>query len=364
MADSGFDFDAYTSLYHPKLDSWGIATGTRVWMASGSFKPAARIEEGEDIFGVTYRPESVHIADSDLHGPIIKSFWRPRLVHREVLAVRSVTGVRSWQLTFGDYNQQHDTRRLVAGADTTPDLCPVAHDANNHTRLVELQTALKNPRVETQYRRAEKLDPEWSEQAGRPMYRPTEHSGTPRGDLLSIIPYSAYGGQAGLFDTRTRSYQRYTFKQVREVVVLQESATLIQLYVKPDLNEDQGVLEGMPPRANIIAQTPFAPETEETKMYKDKNAAQATSLSGKGKESIENFERFADQWDSYVDQGRRPQTTQDQEVKHSRDRQGVFHKTASNEDIARDLQRYYGIEGGFLDGGILLRTPVLDKFKQ
>lgn len=355
MSDSSFS--PYTALHHEDLDDWGLRRGTRVWKASNSFEPVQHLERGDFVFGVTFNIED-EVIENDRGDGKIAQVWRPKLCAREVLGIRAVQA-RAWQLTFGDAENQYEARRLVAGGDTRVDRFPVHHDTREqyHERMVDLPTAVDNPRAGSERREAKRLDREWSQEAGEPKYRPTEFTGMPRGELVTVIPYVAYGGQVGLFDTKTRSYNRYSFTQTHKAIPIEHDVELIQVLVKPDRSVESGIADDAPPRSNLIAQTPFRKEEKTTEVVKD---AHSDSLQG-----IDNVEDL-DEWDSYVDQIENPTSASDtssqEKMTHETTRQGGFYETLEDQELAEELNEKYGIEGGFLNGGILIHTPPPDDF--
>lgn len=352
------EFTAYTPLYHKKLDTWGLSHGTRVWMSTGSFKAVQDVKIGDKVLGMSFEKAQVGVGDRQ-GADAIQVMWRPCLVNREVLG-RRVVEARAWQLTFGDHEKQHQTRRLVGGGNTHVRIFPDVPYKRATKALVRLHTALENPRVRTLQRKAMKPDKDWSEQVGEMKYVPTPLSGTPRGNIVMTMPYEAYGGAYGLFETRTRDYNRYGFAQAREVTVLAERIKLVQLLVKPDTTEDSGVFEHQRPRANIIAQTPFAPEEEEHVVVTNPKAEQVHQMTAAEDRG---------QWENYVDshlEGRDPEQSKPIEVEGQTtsmkvQKQGSFYESMNDEDVAEQLERYYGIKDGFLDGGIVVQLPVPDQ---
>lgn len=355
MSD-GYDFSPYFPKYHEAFDDWGVVPSTRVWMATGSFQPAASVEPGDFVFGQIFRKEDVMVEDKANDTEHIVKCWRPRLSARKVIGKRAVKA-RSWQLTFGDCDQQYESRRLVAGADTKVSLCPVDRESRSK-RLVRCHTATENPRVETEYREAKQLDEEWSKQEGEKKFRPTQFTGQPRGSLVTVIPYESYGGQVGLFDTEERTYNRYAFAQTHEIAPLQEETILIQLALQPDTKEELGVGPNQKPRCNMIAQTPFAAEKETRKMVTDPKSDRIDQL--QGEEDVEEFEQA---WDEYAQKKGNAEVTEGEEITYEKTSQGVFHKSKNDEEIAKSLKKWYGIEDGFLNGGILLDMPTPDEIK-
>lgn len=344
------EYSVYTALPHERLDTWGLVPNTRVWTANNSFEPVQALEQGDYVFGVTFSIEDVMIPDGN-DGTELAKAWRPKLNARKVLGVRAVRA-RAWQMTFGDVDAQYNARRLVGGGFTQINTFPFDHDVRDHDRMVDVHTVLDNPRNGSETRKAKKLDPEWSSEAGEAKYRDTEFTGMPRGDQATIIPYEAYGGQTGRFKTSTREYNRFAFSQIREVDVLHHDQPLVQVMVQPDTQEEFGASEERP-RSNMIAMTPFRKESETTQVAVDNHSK---SLDG-----IDDVEDM-DEWESYVDNvtnapssgGEEKVITEERET----DVQGAFHKTKDNEEIAKELKQKYGLEGGFLNGGILIHPPV------
>ena len=365
---SDFEFSPFTPLHHDALDDWGLTKGTRVWMASGSFEAAQSVDAGDHVFGITFELEDVSLGEDDRGRPRFGKAWRPKLSVREVLAVNTVRA-RAWQMTFGDVRAQYEARRLVAGGETHPGLFPLTHTkpftdpdedsyAHRDKQMVNCFTAEDNPRVGSETRDARRVDREWSEEAGETKFRPTEFSGMPRGELATIIPYEAYGGQTGLFNTRVRPYNRYAFTQIREIVPLQAETELIQLFVQPDTTEELGVSEGQSPRCNIIAQTPFAKEKRRSKIINDPNSNNLEGIQGHGAR-----EDFENQWDEYAKTMGNAEVTGGTEEDYETESQGMFHQTRTDEETAESLKENYGIEGGFLNGGILVTTPLHPRLK-
>ena len=352
------EFTPYTPLYHEKLDTWGLAQGTRVWMPDGSFKPAEAISIGESVLGIAY--EAAQVADPNQRGPqSIQTIWRPKLMAREVLG-RRVVKARAWQLTFGDHEKQHYTRRLVAGGATSVRLMPHVPSIRETKPLVRLQTTLENPRMNMKYREAMQVDQEWSAEVGEVRKRRTALTNTPQGDKVMTIPYEHYGGTQGLFNTKTRPFRRFGYTQAREVVVLVDEIELVQLIVKPDVNKSRGVFKHQAPRANIIAQTPFDPEDEERVVIADPQAQAINEMS-----SAEDME----QWDAYVEsitpEGDDPDEVEGDTIKVKSQKQGLFHTVRNDPEFAKDLEDNYGIElsEGFLDGGILIHLPLTKELR-
>jgi hypothetical protein len=348
------EYSPYTPLHHESLDDWGLRRGTRVWKASNSFEPVQRLSRGDHVFGVTFSIED-EVVEREGEGAI-KQVWRPKLIAREVLGIRAVQA-RAWQLTFGDAENQYEARRLVAGGETIVDRFPVHHNTGEeyYEQMVDLPTAVDNPRAGSERRKAKRLDREWSQEAGEPKYRPTEFTGMPRGELVTVIPYVSYGGQVGLFDTKTRSYNRYSFTQTHKAIPIEHDVELIQVLVKPDRAEERGIIGDAPPRANMIAQTPFRKEEKTTEVVRD---AHADSLDG-----LDNVEDL-DAWDNYVDQIEDPASSPETQEKmtHETTRQGGFYETLQDQELADELSEKYGIEGGFLNGGILIHTALPDDY--
>lgn len=352
------EFTPYTPLYHKKLDTWGLARGTRVWVADGSFAPAENVQIGDNVLGIAYG--AAQVADPNQRGPqAIQTIWRPKLISREVLG-RRVVKARAWQLTFGDHEKQHYTRRLVAGGATSVRLEPHVPSIRETKPLVRLQTTLDNPRVERQFREARQIDQEWSQEAGEIRRRTTALTGTPKGDKVMTIPYEHYGGTQGLFNTKSRPFRRFGYTQAREVTVLVDEIELVQLIVKPDVKKSRGVFEYQRPRANIIAQTPFDPEDEERVVVTDPRAQAIGDMS-----SAEDM----DEWDSYVNsitpEGDGPEENEGQQVTMKTKKQGLFHTVRNDTDFAQNLEDNYGISlsEGFLDGGILIHLPLTPELR-
>lgn len=349
------DFSIYTPLAHDKLDTWGLIPNTRVWTASNSFEPVQTLEAGDYVFGVTFQVEDVIVPDGNDGSELAKA-WRPKLTARKVLGVRAVKA-RAWQMTFGDEKAQYDSRRLVGGAMTTINSFPFDADRRDHKKMADLYTAVDNPRNGSETREAKRLDKEWTQEEGEPVYRETEFSGMRRGDYATIIPYEAYGGQLGHIKTSSRDYNRFAFSQVREVDVLHHRKPLVQIMVQPDTEEKFGASEENP-RCNLIAQTPFRNEQEQVEIVQSPGAdatMDTIDRSGTSKEEA------MDEWDQYVDtltgdSGIDTGTAPREEGK--KDLQGSFYKTKDDEEIAKELKEKYGLEGGFLNGGIVIHPPL------
>ena len=342
------EYSPYTPLYHPKLDDWGLAEGTRVWMADGGFEPVESLEKDDLVYGVSY--EKVEEAIEGQRGPrAIRRVWRPKLIGRRVLGIRTVEA-RAWQLTFGSHDEKFEARRLVAGGETEVRLDPPHPMQVRKKRMVDCYTSVPNPRVETQIRDGRVLDPERSSVNG-PALKESPLTGTPQGDLVMIMPFDAHGGQNGLFNTRVRKYNKYVFSQAREVEVLADKLTLVQLLVQPDTVPEAGIINGVKPRANIVAQTPFAPEEEERIYISD---PQSNSLSGLG--DVEGMEG----WDEYV-QGMDPdqgtQQNKGTKKKTTVKKQGAFYETLGNDEY----KSKHNIDG-WLNGGIVIPVPVQQEF--
>lgn len=352
------DFDKLYPLYHKELDSWGFSPGTRIWMADGDVKPAEDINVGDEVFGQAFQKETSYIPqDPDARAvENLSEVWRPILSSREVLGVQEVKA-RAWQLTFGPKAHQYQSRRIVAGGETRAHILPVVHERMPSRRIVDCRTTLENPRTEMMKRRADRLDPEWSREEGKPMKKPTEFSGTPAGDLVTIIPYDAFGGQTGLMKTDQRSYERYRYCQAREVIPLMEETTLYQFRLTADTVPELGVGPDDPPRCNIIAQTPFANEKRRSSYISDKSSKAFEDLNGH-----DDAEKFEDEWDSFAQEAQKsggPDLNPGDEKVIEATQQGVFWDSESGEK-SEGLEKAYGIEGGFLNGGILFDMPHFD----
>jgi len=350
-------FDKLSPLYHEGLDNWGFSPGTRIWMTDGGTKPAHEIEVGDEVFGVAFNKEVVYVPENPSARPTenLKKVWRPVLTTREVLGTRKKIA-RAWQMTFGPKAQQYETRRVVAGGETKAHVLPVTDEGMPSHRLVDVRTTVENPRTKLMKRRAERVDPEWSKEEGKRMTQPTALSGTPTGDLVTVIPYDAYGGQTGLMKTDERTYERYRYCQAREVIPLMEECELFQFRVTADTVEELGVGEDDPPRCNIIAQTPFDNETKKTSYMSDRSASMIDQLNGH--DDVEEFER---NWDNFAEEAQKngPQRNPGEQKQIEATKQGVFWDSVEGEK-AEGLQQAYGIEGGFLNGGILFDMPHFD----
>lgn len=357
-----FDFSPTTPLYHKAIDGWGLSVGTRVWMADGGFKPVQDIGPGDEVFGYAYRIETDYVERKpnavDPTENLMK-VWRPVLVAREVLGVETAEA-RAWEMTFGHDKKQYEARRLVAGGETTPRLFPVAHDHRVAKPMVACHTALDNPRVGSERRKAVEIDPEASQRAEEPRYKRTALTGTPRGESAVIVPYEAMGGQMNLIDTEQKGYNRYVYSQVREVVPVpgMAKAKLYQLKLQPDTTEDLGVLPEHEPRCNVIAQTPFAGESEVRKVTTDPKSGQRIQQLNSEIESGEGDLR--QQWNEYAQEMSSPEGS---ESKHTTYRQGQFYDTKDGEK-GEALEEHYNIEDGWLNGGILINLPVPDEFEK
>lgn len=356
------DFSPTTPLYHEAIDGWGLAVGTRVWMADGGFRPIQEVEEGDEVFGYAYRIETDYVERNpntvDPTENLVK-FWRPVLVRREVLGINT-TEARAWELTFGTHEKQYEARRLVAGGETTIRLFPVAHDHRIAKPLVACHTVLDNPRVGSDQRKAVKLDREASQQAEEPRYQQTDLTGTPRGESAVIVPYDALGGQREMVDTDQKGYNRYNYTQVREIVPVPGMAksTLYQLELQPDTTEDLGVLDGHDPRCNVIAQTPFAGESDVREVTSDPKAGQHIQQLNNAIESDQ--QDVQDEWDSFAHEMSSPEGTSE---KHTTYRQGQFYDTKDGEK-GEALSKHYNIDDGWLNGGILINLPVPDQYEK
>lgn len=351
------DFDKLSPLYHQDLDSWGFSPGTRVWMTDGGTKPCSEIDVGDEVFGLAFQKEVEYVPENPNGRPTdnLKQVWRPVLTSREILGKQKKVA-RAWQLTFGPKAQQYESRRIVCGGETKPHILPVTHDGMPSHRLVDLRTGVENPRTEIMKRRAERIDPEWSKEKGEKVTKPTALSGTPTGDSVTIIPYDAYGGQTGLMKTDERTYERYRFVQAREVIPLMRECTLYQFRVTPDTVEELGVGKDQAPRCNMIAQTPFDNETKKTSYMSDRSASMIENLNGH--DDVEEFEK---NWDKFAEQAEKsgPKKNPGGQEQIEATKQGVFWDSVEGEK-AEGLEQAYGIEGGFLNGGILFDMPHFD----
>jgi len=357
-----FEFSPTTPLYHPDIDGWGLSIGTRVWMADGGFKPVQDIEEGDEVFGRGYQIETDYVErNPNAVDPTenLMKVWRPVLVSRTVLG-KEKTEARAWEMTFGHDKKQYEARRLVAGGETTVRLFPDAHDHREAKPMVACHTALDNPRVGSETRKAMKLDPEASQRAKEPRYQQTALTGTPRGEQVVIVPYEAMGGQMEMIDTEQKDYNRYIFSQVREVVPVpgMEKATLYQLHLQPDTTEDLGVLPDHEPRCNAIVQTPFAGESEVREVKSDPKSGQRIQRLNSEIESGEGDLR--QRWNDYAQEMSSPEGS---ESKHTTYRQGQFHDTKSGKK-GEALSKHYNIEDGWLNGGLLVNLPVPEEYEK
>lgn len=339
------EFSALTPLYHEELDDWGLARGTRVWMADGGYKAVEELAEGDMVLGVSFRVETEWLPrhPDRQHPSNFVRVRRPYLVARRVLAVRKVEA-RAWQLTFGTAERQSEARRLVAGADTRVVRAPLSATLDTSMRIVDLPTAVENPRVGCRYMEDRILDPAASLREGRPVYIDNPAAGEPRGEMVTVIPMEAYGGQMGFIRTDVRPYTRYLFLQVREVVPIHERFPLYQIEVQPDTEG------GVPVRANLVAQTPFRPGRRKSRVVVDE-------LSRRRMEA-RDWNEYVRSWDEWVKEQRsRARSVQTEEREVETEVQGQFYATLQPE-IAAELERRYGIRGGFLNGGILIDLPV------
>lgn len=345
-------FNAYTPLYHEALDNWGIGAGTHIWDASGNFVNVKSVKPGDMVFGITFRKEDEYInrvQQPDNPTDNIVKAWRPILCAREILAVDTVQA-RSWQLTFGDSEKLIEARRLVAGADTFVGTFPLTNEIDFCKRMVDMTTAVENPRTKTEFRKALQIDGEASQNAGKVVYRETPYSGQPRGDLATIIPFDIYGGQTNMLRRDIRPYHRYLYTQVREVVPIQETTTLYQIYVKGDTSEERAVVPGKI-RCNLIAQTPFAPDKKNRTIFTSELASQLNNIKDPDK-----FLELCSEWDTWVKQGTPAKTNEaTSSSEHSSHMQGSFY----DKDLTKGLENKYGMKGGYLNGGILINVPPI-----
>jgi hypothetical protein len=353
-----YSFSPYTPLYHEALDDWGLSAGTRVWNANGSFVPVESLSAGDIVFGISFDLEDEYLPLKD--NPVdpsenIVKVWRPVLRARRVLGVETVTA-RAWQLTFGEHTKQYEARRLVGGADTHVTLFPLTHQFTVSKRLVDIQTAVAetNPRVGSGEREAMELDIEWSMAEGRPMYRPTPFTGQPCGELATIIPYEAYGGQTGMLRADIRPYSRYLFSQVREVVPVQEASVLYKLHLQPDTPAtNSGVAPDALPRCNVICQTPFAEEKKSRRVASDRMSQEVSGVTDPA-----DFMARWDEWAARRETKRPGPSGPVSKEKISTTMNGMFYDSQRDPEKAQALERYYGLQGGFLNGGILVDLPV------
>lgn len=359
--NDSLDLSPTTPLYHEAIDGWGLSVGTRVWMADGGFRAVQDVDEGDQVFGCAYRIETDYVEKNpnavDPTDNLVK-FWRPVLVRRKVLDKRK-TKARAWEMTFGTREKQYEARRLVAGGETTIRLFPLAHDHRVGKPLVACHTVLDNPRAGSDRRKAVKLDREASQRAEEPRYQRTDLTNTPRGESAVIIPYSALGGQREMVDAEQKEYNRYNYTQVREIVPVpgMAEATLYQLELEPDTTEDLGVLDGYEPRCNVIAQTPFAGESEVREVTSDPKSGQRVQQLNSAIESDEHD--IQSQWDQFAEEMNSPEG---EEKKHTTYRQGQFYDTKDGEK-GEALSKHYNIEDGWLNGGILINLPVPDGYE-
>lgn len=338
--------NALTPLYHEALDDWGLCAGTRIWDASGNFVAVEDIKPGDLVFGITYRLEKEYVPRSrkaSQRAEDIVDVWRPVLCARRVRSVKTVTA-RAWQLTFGDANKLFEHRRLVAGGATQVHIFPLSRIRDHSKRLVDCLTALDNPRKGSGLRQAMVIDEEASEARGEIVMKPTEQTGTAKGDLSVIIPYEHYAGQTGMIDTQIRPYARYVFTQIREVSPLLTNTTLYQLDLASD---DAG---GARRRCNVIAQTPFAPESERKTIVSDLLAEEVAQTI--------NTQEFAQKWDDWAHNHK---ITDGPKTEIETTKQGMFYETQPGSKTSKDLEQKFGITGGWLNGGILIELPVTDE---
>lgn len=342
-------FSPYTPLHHDALDQWGLSAGTRIWDATGNFVPIETLQEGDAVFGITFQIEQMYL---NIHHrpdrPVdnIVDVWRPLLCVRHVKRVRTVEA-RAWQLTFGDAAKMLESRRLVAGADTRVVGFPIVHNQNTGRRLVDLHTAVDNPRTRQLLRSAYEIDHR-AAQHGEQALTATPYTGTPRGDQVVIIPYELFAGQTGMMDTRERLYTRYLFSQVREVVPLIPTTTLYQLELEADQEAKYGASPEAP-RCNVIAQTPFAQETQARTIYTDRYIDER-ELEGSPEELKQKWKDWGEAHAKERDD--RAQATV------STNMQGMFYDSINDPKKAKALEQHYGIRGGWLNGGILIDIPI------
>ena len=180
------------------------------------------------------------------------------------------------------------------------------------------------------------------------MYRPTPYTGTPVGDMATIIPYEAYGGQAGLLRADIRSYNRYLFSQVREVIPVKATTELYQLKLVADTKPEYGIGEGDKPRSNMICQTPFSDKKKKRKVISDYMSAEVAAV-----QDVKDFEKRWDEWNTD-----KPQITKGKAKIISSTSQGMYYDSKNDPKLSAGLEKYYGIKGGFLNGGILLDIPI------
>ena len=333
------DFSPTSPIYHHALDDWGLGRSTRVWMATGKYKAVQKIERGDVVMGITFRTEADYIGDS-MESKAIR-VRRPRLCARLVLGVRKTTA-RPWQLTFGTHEKLNETRRLVAGADTEICTDPVEARASNSKEIHRLTTAVENPRTSQRFLPREMFDPEASAREGRKVMTSIPNGGEPIGDMAAVIPFEAYGGQRGFFDTTSKRYNRYLFSQIREARPVAEEFPLYQLALHPDTDPDTG----MPVRCNMIAQTPWPEKTRETQIQSDGWSDDFHNLDDK--ELKAKFDQYVQQHKSQQRKG----TKKDYESKV----QGSYWASKHDEGIQQELSKY-GLNE-WLNGGILIDVPV------
>lgn len=349
-------FSPLTPLASDHLDAWGFAKGTRVWMANGSYKTVEQIEKGDHVFGITWQKEDDYLPIAGATGrpeDNIVKVWRPILTARKVLDI-AIIKARPWQLTFGDHEEQQDTRRLVAGGYTAINVFPFYHEENHAKSLVRCHTSVQNPRVQTETRAGQELDTEATSQAGRPVYRPTALTNTPRGELALIVPYEIYGGQLKMISGDIRRYNRYLFAQMREIVPLQKPTSLWQFKLQADTKEVNAASEDNP-RCNMIAQTPFAPEKKKSRVALDNQHFQFPNADL----SMTNPEVFKQKWEAWAKEMKESQGKEENSAEIEQQEvsvQGQFYESQRPE-IAQDLKKSYNIEGGWLNGGILITVP-------
>ena len=341
-------FTPLTPIYHPRLDSWGLAKRTRIWMADGGYNSVDDIQEGDYVLGITFQIEQDYLPrhEDPHHEANFVKIWRPILAARKVLGV-NVVEARPWQVTFGEAEKMTEDRRLIAGGETQLVTFPLSARETRTRPLVECRTSVANPRVEADFMRGEQLDPEASHAHGEPVFRPTPYSGQQRGEMIVTVPYEAYGGQMKMIRTDVRPHKRYLYKQVREVIPLKESYPLYQIKLQPDTDPETGA----PVRANLIAQTPF-------KGGKKKRVVQADHLSRK-RMTAKNWEDYMDDWDGWVKthQGEKGRDDSPQAMDFESEMQGQFYMS-QRPDMAKELQQQYGLHGGYLNGGILIEVPI------
>lgn len=345
------EFSKYTPFYHTNLDKPGLAAGTRVWEAGGGFVAVERLKAGDVVFGITFGVEEDYLPINDNPADPssnIVQVWRPRLVGRKVLDIK-VHKARAWQVTFGDHSKEEETRRLVAGADTRMVLFPLCHDDLVSKRIVDMKTSHSetNPRTGHYVSNASYLDMEKSAELGYNVWVKTPYSGAPAGEYATIIPYEMYGGQLEMLTT-SREYNRYLYKQVREVIPLVAETTLYELVLQSDTRPEFGITEKVPTRCNVICQTPFAPQSKTRRI-----AVDALSTEVNGIKSAEQLDQFEAKWDKWAQENSPKPITQPSQIKTVETKQ-TFYETQSDEKLAKGLKDRFGITDGFLDGGILI----------